>query len=587
MTQAGGEIQKLQSTKSAEIQLESASRKDTKRQILITGAQRLISGVAWPSSAFLLAAFYVVWASPRLGALIGNPFMYDDYYIGTQSAQDLFQGGATAYLDSWRPIQYLEYRFFDVLLSPFGKPFVFTAAPKLLGGLYVSTAAVLAYQALRDCSVRGAIAFLCLALFLVHPVVNEITLWNNAHADSLALCLALLSDRILATRNFPRRFVLASVSAVLAVLTYQFYLMVLPTMAFLRMTIESVNSNKVCLAGARERMGIFCLGAVAYLSYMWASTVIFGVAEPRGFVHSVSLSDFMQVKLHGVVNLLVNLTMPIVSFYLGIASGWKHWEAPFLTIALCAIILVLIGRYRVVVGGLIVAGIIGLPVLTTLPTFIISQTPESWRISVPAALAFALSLAAVGHLATVTYIELFDKFRNPVPVAAGGIAAVLAIVVGIVAHYDALQRVFIYKADLALTDDVSNFWEKHGISKKYFFVGRVTVPHLPLGTYYTRPPDITKSYQKTVTGSAFDNEFSWRGFLAFRGLHSAELESVYHNSIEKTKAICMHRGLHCALTLRRQLVRRCMENPDYVQHDTGRRVVHVLSEHISAVCSAK
>ena len=68
-------------------------------------------------------------------------------------------------------------------------------------------------------------------------------------------------------------------------------------------------------------------------------------------------------------------------------------------------------------------------------------------------------------------------------------------------------------------------------------------------------------------------------------MRSTELETAYGNSIEATEALCVRRGLHCVLTLRTRLLRRCIEHPDYMQDNTGRRVVHVLSERLSVVCA--
>jgi hypothetical protein len=356
-------------------------------------------------------------------------------------------------------------------------------------------------------------------------------------------------------------------------------------MAALRMTIESINARQVRAAGSQERLAVFCVAAVLYLAYVWISTVVFDVGESRGLARPESLSVFLLLKFHGIIDLLVNVTMPIVSYYSGIASGWKHWEAPFLAAAACAVLLVTVRRDHIAVAGLVVAGIVGLPILATLPTLATSQSPEAWRVAVPAALSFALSLAALAHLAAVTYIQVFKGRKNPVPWIVSTIAAALTVAVGIVAHHDAQQRVLINEADWALTKDISRFWAERGTLSNDYFVGRVTVPGLPEGPYYTEPPDLTSAYVKAVPSSAFDNEFSWRGFLAYRGIRSAELDTAYGNSIEATEALCARQGLHCVLALRADLIRRCIEHPDYIQDNTGRRVVHVLSERLSVVCA--
>jgi hypothetical protein len=58
------------------------------------------------------------------------------------------------------------------------------------------------------------------------------------------------------------------------------------------------------------------------------------LGDSRGGLARVeSLSAFLLLKFHGIIDVLVNVTMPIVSYYSGIASGWKHWEAPFLGVA--------------------------------------------------------------------------------------------------------------------------------------------------------------------------------------------------------------------------------------------------------------
>jgi hypothetical protein len=356
-------------------------------------------------------------------------------------------------------------------------------------------------------------------------------------------------------------------------------------MAALHMTIEGINARQVRAAGSRERLAVFCVAAVLYLAYMWISTVVFDVGEKRGLARPESLSAFMLVKFHGITDLLVNVTMPIISYYSGIASGWKHWQAPFLATAACAMVLVTVRRDHIVVACLVVAGIVGLPILATLPALATSFSPESWRVAVPAALSFALSLSALGHLATVAYTQIFKGRKNPVPWIVSAIAAALAVAVGVVAHHDAQQRVFIHEADLALTEEISRFWADRGTLSNGYFVGRVTVPGLPEGQYYTEPPDVTTAYGKTVPTSAFDNEFSWRGFLAFRGMRSAELETAYENSLDATEALCARQNLHCVLALRAGLIRRCIEHPDYIQDSTGRRVLHVLSERLSVVCA--
>src|SRR5262249_42590563 len=136
--------------------------------------RRFALSAGWSGGALLLTAFYLVWAAPRLGAIMANPLLDDDFYIGTL--------GSGIHLYSWRPVLYLEYRLFDPLLSPFGKPLIFTLLPKPIGGLFVSIAAALAYRVLRRCEVARPVAFLCVAVFVVHPVVNDITLWNSDHA---------------------------------------------------------------------------------------------------------------------------------------------------------------------------------------------------------------------------------------------------------------------------------------------------------------------------------------------------------------------------------------------------------------------
>src|SRR5262245_64563109 len=93
--------------------------------------QRNTFGAGWSGDALPLMAFYLVWVAPRLLAITANPLFADDFSIA-KNPQDLIQQGSAAHLYSWRPIQYLEYQLFDFLLSPFGKPFVFTVLPKLI-----------------------------------------------------------------------------------------------------------------------------------------------------------------------------------------------------------------------------------------------------------------------------------------------------------------------------------------------------------------------------------------------------------------------------------------------------------------------
>ena len=122
------------------------------------------------------------------------------------SAQKALAAPSSIFLASRSVLEYCS----TGILPPFGKPFVFTVLPKLIGGLFLSIAATLAYRALRRCKVARPLPSFALRCSSYTQSSMRLPFGTQITRRLFALFFALLSERLVASRNLPNRIALAS-----------------------------------------------------------------------------------------------------------------------------------------------------------------------------------------------------------------------------------------------------------------------------------------------------------------------------------------------------------------------------------------
>src|SRR5262249_57307541 len=171
---------------------------------------------------FLLVGFYLSWLLPRFMAISANTLRLDDFHFFLLASHPLEALNQASHC--FPPV---DYRWLSALISCVAGQTLPTSStsviPKLLAGLFLATFSTLFFRLLVHWSVPTVIALLAPLLFIFHPIVNEITLWNSTALWSLWLgfCLAAY---LLIEKDRPKWQQFAGLmSLVLVVLAYAIY----------------------------------------------------------------------------------------------------------------------------------------------------------------------------------------------------------------------------------------------------------------------------------------------------------------------------------------------------------------------------
>jgi hypothetical protein len=531
----------------------------------------------------LLVGFYLTWLLPRFLAISANTLHFDDFYFFLIANHPL----ATIKQASFCDVPPQDYRWFGYSIACVLERTLPTSStsviPKMLAGLFLSAFAALFFRLLVHWSVPTVIALLAPLVFIFHPIVNEITLWNSAALFSLWLgfCLAAY---LLIEKDRPKWQQFAGLTLlVLVVLAYEIYLVSFFVLILAEPMIKTVSGQPILWLEIKRKLTIFVAIAAFYVLQVLMTRWMFGVPTGRGFVTPRSFSGYFFEKVHGVFNLIANSYMPLVSYYQGLEVAWSAWKWIPISIAGATLIFGFFAR-RSYWEALRLAGFsLLLPVVPTLPIFLTSQSPESWRVSIPALFAVCLTIVL---LATLIWKSV-RKVRSRTLIFQGNILAltVLAAIFAIevpITFAEARLRVFENHADQTLMHEVGRFWAARGLKQDQYRVGVISELSLAryIPTEYVGATRISVAYGKRGLASDFDHDFSWRGLLVLNGYRVVELD----DGIASVVRGCEQRPEFCRLDLKDELLKRCANMPNYTHGLNGIRLAHDIEDRITAIC---
>lgn len=534
---------------------------------------------------YVFIGYYIAWILPRLSAIIFNTLHFDDFlgFLTINHPLDtIFQGRICS-------IPPADYRWFGhavgCALGLFLPTWSIAVLPKLVAGIFVSAVGIMFLRFLIRLAVPRIIAILIPLVFIFHPIVNELTLWNSTAFFLLWLGLCIGAYLIIGSDRSPWQNAAGILLLMLAVLAYEIYFVIFLVFLLAEPVFLSVSKQPISRADIRRKISIFIAVSLFYLGQVIITRLIFGPVAGRGLVVINSVSAYFDEKFHGIINLIVNTYMPLVSYYSGLEVAWSAWKwLPLFVTATTLVFGFLLRRSWWDAFGLAGFSLI-LPVVPTLPVFLMSQSPESWRVSIPVLLAVCLTLALMATLIwkaadqIPAHWVLLQRLTKGLALTALGALLLIEIPV---TFAEAQLRVFENRADQTLMEAVEGFWSAQGLERSQYRVGVIGNLGLPGAKpdLQARARRISVSYHARGLSSGLDHDFSWRGMLVLHGFHIVELDDKDINTAKG----CEQRPQFCRLELRDELARRCIDHPDFINPANGWRLVHDMDQKITAIC---
>lgn len=533
----------------------------------------------------LFGGYYLAWFLPRLPAIMNNTLHYDDFYgfiLLNHPLETITQGNFCSIPPP--DFRWLGYAV-GCVLGQYIPTWSIVVTPKLAAGLFIAAFSILIFRLLIQWTVSPAIALLVPLIFILHPIVNELTLWNSTAFFSLWLVLCIAAFFLVGMSRPLWQQAMGIILLIMAVLAYEIYFVAFLILLFSEPVFSHIGGQNIEWRETRRKFLIFCAIAVFYVSQVLMTLYIFGKPAGRGLVVIHSFSAYFAEKIHGIFNLIVNTYMPLVSYYSGLEIAWSAWKWIPITISIMIFVFGYFLR-RSWRDAIVLAGFsLILLVVPTLPVFVMSQSPESWRVSIPVLLAVCLTITLMAtliwNLASQLPARLIFLERITKGLAVATVALVIVAEVP-VTFAEAQLRVFENRADQTLLEAIEGYWSAQGLKQGQYRVGVIGNLDLPVLTPTDLAPalQISVSYHARGLSSGLDNDFSWRGLLMLHGFGVVELDG---KDAQTTKG-CNQRPEFCKLRLRDELASRCSDHPDFINPANSWRLVHDLDQRITAIC---
>lgn len=543
----------------------------------------------------LLAGFFIVWCAPRDAAISQNTLHMDDFLIrhgqstgddGHAGAMDRSTLGLTA--GCMMPPQDRRWGLVAIhcVLNDVYPDWVIGRATKWVAGIGMALSASLLVVLFWSWHMGRVTSIAVALLFVLHPILNEIGLWNVAFSYpwliACSLMAILLAENTASRKSFDNRVVAAITLLSLVAITYETYVMVFAVLVAARVALNLLSNQMVRPLLQRASWVLGC-AVVVYIGFAIAARM-FGY-KGRGVADVTSLLPFLNEKLHGLFNLWVNVYMPPIAMLAPEGKAFSYWK--WVPLALASV------TWFVAVSTISGKSIIGratalaslhlaLPLLGALPTIVAGQSPEAWRVSVPSLIgalcAIAVTTAILSPCAEASQRFIVSKRFN-LGVVGLAMGLLCAILLGLAAHAEANLRVDENEADRRTVEKIRTFWAAAVDAPS----GRVRVGVTPLRAKSIVLPSLpatrmTIAYAARGVNSALFHYFSWRSYLSLQGFDYVEV-----NRDAWTDNVCSAEPQKCLTDLSQAAQIACSAAQD-VDSVNQSAVVHFELERMSIIC---
>ncbi len=341
------------------------------------------ASVSIPAWIGIICAIYAFWLLPRAEAVLRNTIMRDDLVHVPYG-----------HLTSYRPIFFLDLLVWNAV---FGPEYIRSTYPKLLAGIWMSLVAAITLSIVLRRTRSWPIAIGTALLFVSHPIVDELTLFNASAPVGLSMLLATLAYCVSASSRSLSTFAFATLLLALAVAGYQINMAVFLVLAAWAVASSPGEPGQTPLRDLVWHGGVAIVAVFGFAVYVLFSKHVLEIVSwgGRGFASVAMLlsRDFAIAKWHGMTNMLGDVTQPYLSYYFSIGSAWRYWWLPFLVIPACAAVACMHARRTLAQSVLCVAATFALPIIPTLFLVGANVTPEGWRVCGPVLYATCLSIS--------------------------------------------------------------------------------------------------------------------------------------------------------------------------------------------------
>lgn len=543
----------------------------------------------------LFAVFFVVWCAPRYAAISQNTLHMDDFVVrhgqstgeNVQAwAMDRSTLGLTA--GCMMPPQDRRWGLVAIhcVLNDVYPDWVIGRATKWVGGIGMALSASLLVVLFWTWHIGWVASISVSLLFVLHPILNEIGLWNVAFSYPwlIAFCLmaVLLTENTASKKYFDGQLVVAIGLLSLVAITYESYVMVFAVLVATRLALMLLSNQPSRYLLRRASLAFGC-AVLAYIGFAVAARM--AGYQGRGVANVTSLVPFLNEKIHGVFNLWVNVYMPPIALLAPEGKAFSYWKWVPLTLAAVtwlAAVSTISGKSKVCRATALALLHVVLPLLGTLPTIVAGQSPEAWRVSVPSLVgtlgAIAVTLAILLHRAEPAQISIVSK-RSGLAVAGITMGLLCAMAFGMAAYAEANLRVEENEADRRTIEKIRTYWAT-GVARSG---GRVRVGVTSLRAKSIVLPNVpatrmTIAYAARGVNSALFHYFSWRSYLSLQGLDYVEVSRDAW-----TDKVCAAEPQKCLTSLSRSAHVACSAalGIDPVNRSA---VVHFEGERLSIIC---
>jgi hypothetical protein len=353
---------------------------------------------------------------------------------------------------------------------------------------------------------------------------------------------------------------MGSLLLLLGISGYQAYVGFFPVLMIFAFLYGYINNDPNRYSLLRIQGLVFFIALLGYAVIVYTSVEFLELSQARAFDRPDSPHEFLSEKIHGVVNLIVNLFIPVLTYHFDISTAFQKWEwIPFTFIGL-AFIAVYAEQRRWSVACISAICIPIFLITPALVVFLSGQSPESWRVSIPSWFGFCLGLAMI--------LDRIGRFLETTKNTSswwilGCLCAAIYAALFPVTRYESSLRVIAQQWDDTIIAEIRKFWDdrndKDNPPRIYSIVHQNRVRSTIPSKLTTR---LTVSYRYHGPISAFDYDWSWEGFVSISGFNPA-------NNSEINKS----------------LISLCRRSPDFEDKVSGMKIAHDQGRRLSLVCS--
>ncbi|MFZ2491701.1 MAG: glucosyltransferase domain-containing protein [Thermoanaerobaculia bacterium] len=436
--------------------------------------------------------FYLLWLVPRVQPVIANVVMRDDWVHLPAGHLFSYRPLLAGDLWMWRHV--------------FGAGYLVSVWPKLIAGMWIALTATLLACVIARMGATKAGVLLVPASFVLHPIVNELTMFNVMSGVNLALLLAIAASLVRST-SF-RATVFAGCLLALALCGYQIVLFV-PVVLWAASAIvtgEPIKSRDLVARG-----GTLVLGSALYGAYIVFSRLVLDIDAwgGRGIAAGAALSwERVAAVRHGITNAVADLIQPMLSYFVSIEFAYRAWW--WVPLLLGLTIGLLHRRGGIVAASLRASLPVALPIIACGYIVVLNWVPSGWRVGGPALLAWSVAL-----------IPLFTTGNRRISKWAAILLLVWSVASGAVTLADARLRVAAQELDAAIVRDLARAVSSHGapspVTIELLVINRMAVGRRGILAGFS--PVSISDYSNLLSPWSFP-----KAFLSARGVDAATSE---------------------------------------------------------------